>query len=177
MHKIVAALIAILIATPAHSEGSNTYLLAEYGAAAYSNMSPFPNPGKLGFGLGYMANDKAGIELGYTMFGDSTLFVGANHATVSASSFHPAIVTLVPLTPQFNLLAKVGMAMNKAEAKSNLGAFASTSRTSLYYALGAQINVSPQVGVRLQYENFGNFEDATAPMSASAFTGSVVLNF
>lgn len=177
MQKIIVALIAIFIATPACSEGSNTYLLAEYGSVTYTNMSPFPNPGKLGLGLGYMVNDKTGIELGYTMFGDSTLVVGANQATISASSFHPAIVTLIPLNTQFNLLAKVGMAMNKADATSNLGALASTSRTSLYYALGAQINVSPQVGLRLQYENFGNFEDASAPMSASAFTGGVVLNF
>jgi hypothetical protein len=124
-----------------------------------------------------MVNDKTGIELGYTMFGDSTLIFGANQATISASSFHPAIVTLIPINPQFNLLAKVGMAMNKADATSNVGTSASTSRSSLYYALGAQINVSLQVGLRLQYENFGNFEDASAPMSASAFTGGVVLNF
>jgi OOP family OmpA-OmpF porin len=177
MHKIVVALIAILIANPAYSEGSKSYLLAEYGSVTYTNISPFPNPGKFGLGLGYMVNDKTGLELGYTMFGDSTLIGGTAQATISASSFHPAIVTLVPLNPQFNLLAKVGMAMNKADATSNFGSSASTSKTSLYYALGAQFNVSPQVGWRLQYENFGSFEDATAPMSASAFTGGVVLNF
>lgn len=177
MHKIVAALIAILIATPAYSEGSKSYLLAEYGSTTYSNLSPFPNPGKFGFGLGYMVNDKTGIELGYTKFGDSTLIVGANQATISAGSFHPAIVTLIPLTPQFNLLTKIGLAMNKADATSNVGVSASTSRTSFYYALGAQVSVSPQASLRLQYENFGEFEDASAPMKASAFTGGVVLNF
>ena len=177
MKKIIAAaLLASAFATPAFAEGNSTYLLAEYGSATYTNMSPFKDPGKLGLGFGYMFSNTAGIELGYTMFGDSTI-VGNGQATLAASSFHPALVATLPVTPQFDFLGKIGLAMNKADLTSTVGITAATSKTSLYFAAGAQYNVSPQVGLRVIYENFGDFESGSPAMAASAITGGVTLKF
>jgi OOP family OmpA-OmpF porin len=174
-NKILAALLLSAISAPALAD--NMYFAADLGSATYENMDPFSNPGKLGLGLGFRINPTIAAELGLTIFGDSIINYGFGQATLSASSFHPMIVGSLPISDQFDLIGKVGVAFNKAKIVDTFLGEASVSNTSPMFGLGAQFKINQQFSLRVQYENFGEFESATNPMSATAFSLGVILNF
>ena len=138
-----------------------------------------PNPGKFDLGLGYSFTPTLAAERSYHIFGDSTVvYPNGNSLTASVSSFTAAVVGSYPISDQVSLLGKVGFSSNKVDVTSNVaGVGASLSKTSLYYALGGEYNINQQYAVRAQYEDFGDFEDATNPMSATAFGISAVVKF
>lgn len=53
------------------------------------------------------------------------------------------------------------------------------TKTSTLYGVGAQYNLSEQVGIRVEYENFGNFgnEVNTRRTRVDMWSVSVTLNF
>jgi OOP family OmpA-OmpF porin len=174
-NKLLAAVLLSAISAPALAD--NMYFAADLGSATYENMAPLPNPGKLGLGLGFRISPTIAAELGLTIFGDSIWNYGSGQATLSASSFHPTIVGSLPISDQFDLIGKVGVAFNKAKIVDTFFGEASVSSTSPMFGFGAQFNINQQFSMRLQYENFGKFESATDPMSATAFSLGVIINF
>ena len=178
MKKIaIAVLLSVFVAAPALADNTGKFYIAgDLGTATYSNLSPFPNPGKLGFGLGFRISPTIAAELGLTIFGDSIINYGFGQATLSASSFHPAIVGSLPINDQFDLIGKLGIAFNKAEINDTFFGTESASNTSPMFGFGAQYKINPQFSLRMHYENFGKFENAPDPMSASAFSLGIVIN-
>lgn len=182
MKKIIAiAALSAALTTPAFA-GNNVYLTADLSSASYTNMSPFPNPGKIGFGAGYQFTPNVAAEAGYHLFGDSTLVQGALSQTAKVSSFTVAAVGSYPNNNQFSAIGKLGLAMNKVSATGNfVGATGNDSKNSLYFAVGAQYNINQQFAVRAQYESFGDFTTkggtGTAQAAASAFGIAGVMNF
>ncbi|MEW5903921.1 MAG: porin family protein [Pseudomonadota bacterium] len=167
MKKIVsAALLATAISTPAFAaDASNYYISADFGSASYSNVTvaagTYPNPGMFRIAAGYQFSPTLGAEIGYTKFGDSSIIIGTASGTIVASSFQVAAVGTFPITPEFNLIAKAGLASNKQslDVKSS-GIVTSSyagSQSALMVNLGAQYNFSPKFGLRVQYENYGEF--------------------
>jgi opacity protein-like surface antigen len=179
MKKIaLVAFLSAVFATPALADNTGKFYGAiDLGSATYNNMSPFPNPGAFRISGGYHYSPVVSAEVGYTKFGDSTITNGFNSATVSASSLQIAAVAAFPLASQFDVLGKFGIAMNSGKATNTFGASASTSKTDLYFALGAQYHINTQLSVRAQYENMGKFENATNPMSASVISAGVAYDF
>ena len=176
--KIASMLLLSLVAVPAMAESSNAYLMLDAGTASYQNMSPFNNPGKIGFGFGYRYNQNIATEINYTNFGDSTItYVNTgNSATLKASSFQFAVVGSQAINDQFAAFGKIGLASNKAGVTTNVGTSASTSQSSLYFGGGLQYNVNEKYSLKLQYENFGNFDSTSSPMSASAVSIGLQFN-
>ena len=172
MKKLLAvALLSAFAAAPALAADAGGYAFAELGAASLTNAPTFSNPGVFGFGGGYRFSRSVAAELGITAFGDSTSYVYAD--TLNLASFHPAVVGIFPVNDQFGLFGKLGLAFNSEKfTYSN-----SYSQTSLYYALGVQINFNRQIGMRAQYESFGDFDNYPQPISATAFSLGVVFNF
>ena len=176
---LFVALMTTLIASEAYAEDSNIYLIGEFGSAKYENMYPFPNPGQVGLGVGYHIDQYLAAELGYTIFGDSTATVSGGSATVKASSFHPALVGSLPIGDKFNLFGKFGLAFNRGKGD---GATViswnsdSISNSAVYVAVGAQYNVSKQIGLRFQYERFGKFENKSPAMAASSIAAGILFN-
>jgi len=176
---LLVTLMATLVATTAYAEDSKTYLIGEFGSAKYENMYTFPNPGAIGLGVGLHFDEYLAAELGYTIFGDSTANVPGGSATVKASSFHPALVGRLPFNDKFNLLGKFGWAFNRGKkdgATVPSWGSDSVSNNTIYYAFGAQYNVSKQVGLRVQYERFGKFENKSPAMTASSIAAGIVFN-
>lgn len=179
MKKIaIAVLLSAFVATPALADNTGRmYIAGDLGSATYSNMSPFPNPGVVRFAVGSHFSSNLAAEVGYSIFGDSTLISGANSATVSASSFQIAAVGSLPLNEQFDLIGKLGLARNSVKSTNTSGFNYTASQSSLLIGFGAQYHFNSQVSLRAQYDNYGKFENIALPMEATSFSLGVVFNF
>ena len=178
MRKIaIVALLSACVATPALADNTGKmYIAGDLGAATYSNISPFPNPGVVRFAFGSHFSPNLAAEVGYSVFGDSTITGSGGSATVSASAFQIAAIGSLPLNPQFDLIGKLGVSHNSAKG-GGLAAGISTSNNSVLFGVGAQYHFNSQVSLRAQYENYGKFESGSNPMEATAISLGVVYNF
>jgi OOP family OmpA-OmpF porin len=180
MKKIaIAILLSAFVAVPALADNTGKYYVAaDFGSATYSNMAPFPNPGVIRIAGGYHFSPVLAVEMGYSMFGDSnTILPVWGPATISASSFQFAAVGNLPLSPQFDLIGKLGLASNYEDYSDATGYSASWSQSDLLIGFGAQFNVNSQVSVRALYEDYGKFDNFFPPMKATSFSLGVVYNF
>lgn len=179
MKKIaIAVLLSAFVATPALADNTGKYYVAgDLGTATYSDMSPFPNPGVVRIAGGYHFSPMVAAEVGYSMFGDSIVDYGFGSATLTASSFQIAAVGSYPLSPEFDLIGKLGMSKNSAEITDTNFGSASTSQSSLLIGLGAQYHVNSQVSLRAQYDNYGKFSNTAPLMETTSFSLGVVYNF
>lgn len=184
MKKIIAvAALSAALSTSAFAAGNNFYATADLSSASYTNVGQFKSPGKFGIGAGYQFTPNVAAEVGYHMFGDSTLTQGALSQTIKVSSLTVAAVGSYPINNQFAAIGKLGVAMNKLDYTGNFaGGTGNDSKNSLYFAVGGQYNINQQFAVRAQYENFGDFTTkggagTTAQAAASAFGIAGVINF
>jgi OOP family OmpA-OmpF porin len=184
MKKIaIAALLSAFVATPALADNSGKFYIAgDLGSATYSNASPFPNPGVIRVAGGYHFSPMMAVEVGYSIFGDSTIIGPGGSATLSATSFQVAAVGSLPLNSRFDLTGKIGIANNSYTLTGNIpvwgGFFSGTSSQSdILLGIGAQYHINQQMTLRAQYESFGKFENIAAPMTATAVSLGVAYSF
>lgn len=179
MKKIaIVALLSAFVATPALADNSGKFYIAgDLGSASYSNVAPFPNPGVIRIAGGYHFSPMLAAEVGYSIFGDSVVTTGFNSATLAARSFQIAAVGSLPLSRQFDLTGKLGIANNSVTVTNTLGYNYSASQSDLLIGFGAQFHVNSQVTVRAQYESFGKFENIAVPMKATAVSIGIAYNF
>jgi len=169
-------LVAMLAATTpavAQTTEQGAYLLGDFGIGRYENAAPFPDPLKVGLGAGYQFNRNFAAELGLSFFPEVEATTGAGTAKLRAHSFHPAAVGLLPLSPELTAFGKLGVSSNHAEGTNPAGNSFSTSDNDLYFGFGVQYKVSPKLGIRGQYENFGRFDTGPSPLRASAVSVGV----
>jgi OOP family OmpA-OmpF porin len=177
---IIAALLSVLIAAPALADNTGRFYVAgDLGTASYSNMSPFPNPGVFRIAGGYHFSPMLAAELGYSVFGDSTVSDPLGSIKLSASSLQIAAVGSLPLNEQFDLIGKIGLASNseKFTGSGSYAGGASYSESDLLIGLGAQFNVNSRVSVRLLYDSYGKFDNYPDPMKATSISLGVAYNF
>lgn len=103
-----------------------------------------------------------GLEVGYTDLGQ------LRNENVNAWSL--AGTATVPFGGNWSMFGKLGVSRNKA---SYPGA---TTRTSTLYGIGGSYALSQNMGLRLEYEDFGRLSDA-ADDKASAVTLSLKYSF
>ena len=116
--------------------------------------------------------------MGYSTFGDSNGTVsGGVPATLSLSSFQVAFVGNLPLTQQFDLVGKIGLASNAEDYSDPVNGYGSYSQSDLMYGLGAEYHVSPQVSLRAMYNNYGKFDNFDPPVKVSSFSLGMVYDF
>jgi opacity protein-like surface antigen len=177
MKKIViAVLLSAFIAAPALADNTGRFYFAgDFGSAKYSGLPGWSNPNVIHIAGGFHLSPVFAVELGYSMFGDSTHLYGT--AATSASSFQVAAVGSLPLSPSFDLIGKLGLSSNYEEYSDANGNTANWSRSDLLFGFGAQFNVNPQVSVRALYDNYGKFDNFFPPMKATSISLGVVYNF
>lgn len=117
---------------------------------------------------GYSFNPSFAIEAGYADLGKpSSKFVLPTETipqTQKESAWFVAGKGTLPINEQFNLFGKLGITQNKVSASwsdSGGGGSASNSRSGVLYGIGAEYNATKQVGIRLEYEDFGKFGNST----------------
>lgn len=180
MKKIViAGLLSAFIATPAFADDTGRYYVAaDFGSAKYSNMPGWSNPDVIRISGGLHLSPMFAVEMGYSMFGDSnTTDPTYVPATTSASSFQIAAVGSLPLSSQFDLIGKLGLANNYEDYSDASGRYGSWSQSDFLIGFGAELHVNSQVSVRVLYEDYGKFDNFYPPMKASSISVGVAYNF
>lgn len=168
MKKIAAALLLSAVsAAPALAANPGGYVAADIGSATFSGANfggpganlTFPNPGSLHLSGGFRFDQNIGIEGGLVFVGDSTInYIGGGYETLRTSAIYIAAVGTLPLSSQFDLFGKLGLSSTKIDYISNVFANATQSTGNVMFGLGGQFNVTPNIGIRVQYENFGKVD-------------------
>lgn len=155
MKKIAAVVLLSVVAAPVFAADSGFYAGVTLGsgkpnvtpsALAISKSSNFIYGGL----AGYQYNKNLAVEAQFTGVGKATDIAGN---TVKADALSLTAVGLLPLNDSFELLGKLGVASTKTTT-SGLGINLGTSRTGLTYGLGAQYNVTPNLGLRLVWDRY-----------------------
>jgi OOP family OmpA-OmpF porin len=177
--NILALIILSAITAPAFAANEGGYIAIDSGTVSYSNAlggptntAAFPNPGTVRIGGGYHLSQNLGIEVGYSIIGNSeiaTLGAGGYTETVKSSSYQIAAVGIFPINDTFEVFGKLGMANTKMDytITGSITSSASASKTNLMLGLGGQYNINRNFGIRVQYEDFGK---VTVPSSLVRLT-------
>jgi OOP family OmpA-OmpF porin len=121
---------------------------------------------------GYQFTENWGIEGQYVNLGDRTYTVSAlgvsGSGKIKANEWGLAGTGKLPLSNDFYLMAKLGASRNHVGGGNfTVAGFAApiggTSKTSLLAGAGAGYDFTKNVGVRLEYENFGKFCGSCGP--------------
>jgi OOP family OmpA-OmpF porin len=181
MKKIASALlISAAISAPAlAAEPGTGYFALDYGSWAMANASPFPNPGVLTFSGGYHFTENVGMEVGYAMVGDSTVNYGFGSTTIGNSALKFAAVGTLPVSPEFDVFGKVGIAMITGTLTDTfLGSYSATTN-NVMFGIGGQFNMSRDMGIRFQYEKLGKTKAQTGAtgLDVTSFSVGIVFGF
>jgi OmpA-OmpF porin, OOP family len=115
---------------------------------------------------GLAFNEFFAAELAYVDMGSADTIIPGY--SIDGRAISLAAVGSLPLTPDFSLFAKLGYASTKLEATGG----ASETHGDYTYGVGAQFDVSKEVGIRVAYDNYKVFKD---PSEDSALTSIGVL--
>lgn len=183
----IATLLSAFIATPALADNIGPYVAADFGVAKccnlpnYSGWPGWSTPSVMRITGGYHFSPMIALELGYSWFGDSNGTASTPHglapATLSLSSFQVAAVASLPLSRQFDLIGKLGLASNSEQYWDATGGYGHYSQSDLLFGLGAEIHINPQVSLRALYEDYGKFDNFDPPVKATSFSFGVVYDF
>ncbi|HEY5993902.1 MAG TPA: outer membrane beta-barrel protein [Gallionellaceae bacterium] len=194
MKKFVTGVMLLAaISAPAFAANPGGYAAIDLGSATFSGATfggtggnlTFPNPGSFHISGGYHFDQNVGVEVGLAGIGDSTINSGFITETLKSSAFYVAAVGSLPLSSQFDLFGKLGLASTKIDYTSNFFVPASASKGNVMFGLGGQYNFSQQFGLRVQYENFGKvefpagtiFTNKPVSVGLSTFTVGAVFSF
>jgi len=176
---IIVTLLSTFATTPALADNTGkAYIGGDLGSAKISNISPFPdNPGVFRFVVGAQFVPNLAAEIGYSVFGDSTFSGPGGSATISTRSFQVAAIGILPISPQFELTGKLGFAHNSVELTSNVGISGDESNNSLLFGVGAQLHINSQFTLRVQYDDYGDFDSSSPAISATAISLGILFSF
>lgn len=185
MMTAVAAVMALAAAGAAQAEG---YVGAGIGAThgnidctGASTCDTSDVGGKI-FG-GYKFTPNLGIEGGYVSFGkvkgEGTLFGSPAAASQKTSSFYVAAAGFVDFSPEWNGVARLGVASTKADIDASIGAQSgsdSQTHTDAFFGLGVGYRVTKNFTVSLDAD-FTRSEYADEKMSVRMLGVSGVFSF
>lgn len=142
---------------------------------------------------GYDFTKNWAVEGGYASLGTpqynyAGLFSG--YARIKESSWFVDVKGALPVGDQFNLFGKIGLTRNKSEmnATSSNAAFnalvgfpwnRSKTRSDILVGIGGEYMATKNIGVRLEYENFGKFGDtgSTGRTKATLWSAGIGYKF
>jgi hypothetical protein len=183
MKKIILAFVVLsVIATTALAEDTGKrYIGFGYGSANFSNTSPSSNSSVFRFISGYRFNPMLAVEIDYSMFGNFTVGNGVSSATVSASSLQIAAAGTFPVSQDFDLIGKIGLAQNMATGRGGQtipGRSGDYIRhNDVFVGFGAQYHLTQHVNLHALYYDYGKFENAPSPIKASSISLGMTYNY
>ena len=104
---------------------------------------------------GYKFTPNFAVEGAWIDLGEASITVGVNTATVEVDGFQVAAVGILPINPQWSVFGKLGAFMWDASVNSNIpGATGSDDGTDIMFGFGGMWNITPQFGLRAEWERF-----------------------
>lgn len=108
--------------------------------------------------IGYQINRTFSAEVGYTNLGEVSGNVLGVPVEAEANAWEVIGIGKLPIGNQLSAYGLLGIAMVKAEARSG-GVTADDDSTELTFGVGAQYDISRNLGARLQWQRYGADED------------------
>jgi opacity protein-like surface antigen len=108
--------------------------------------------------IGYQINRTFAAEVGYTNLGEVSEGVGPLSAEAEATAWEVIGIAKFPVANQLSIYGLAGIAMAEVEGRV-LGVSFSDDSTELTFGVGAQYDVSRNLGVRAQWQRYGADED------------------
>jgi OOP family OmpA-OmpF porin len=182
MKKIaLVMLITTLYVAPVFADNTgNAYIAVDVGQAKFVPTLVYSDPGMVRIAGGYNFNANFAIEVGYTKFNEVSTKVTGGSITIASSSFQAAGAFSYPISTDIDLTAKLGVSSNHMNATSSGSVVLSNpnlTNSSILYGVGAQYHINPKVRVRIQYEDFGDFNDVSPSVNLTAFSIGIVYLF
>lgn len=164
--QVIATIFGAALALPLMAQAEGAYIGANVGR---TEQKVNVDAGSLtdnatGFKLygGYDFTKNFGAEAGYVHFGKGEVSATDSVNTVSISgkpkALYLAVTGTLPLNDQFSLFAKAGVARNSTKVTGTINGVSESEklkRTSAMFGLGAAYNVTKNVALVAEYENFG----------------------
>lgn len=149
---IALALGSAFVALPAAAQWSSPLLSQAYigaggGQADTGDLSPADDTDtswKVFAGVGF--NQIIGAEVAYNDLG--------TYGGIDVTSWSLAATAQVPLDPMWYLMAKLGATNNRIENGND------DNRTDLLAGVGVGVRFNKNIGLRLEYEHFGDMPEA-----------------
>jgi len=203
-NKILAVALLSALTTTATAEG--LYAAVDVGQstakdactnAAAAGMSCNEKATAFRFGGGYQFTPNFGIEANYGILGsakasgtDTTSIPGSTitiNMDIKPTTLQVAATGQFPITDSFSLIGKLGIARTtlKLNATGSISGVTvsipeqSSTSTNPAFGIGGQYDFSKNIGVRAQYENFGEVGDDvnTPKFKLSLISAGLVLKF
>jgi len=174
-----AALLAISAPAVAQQSDAGWYMGGSYGMTSFDIdtagiISPSLDDSDSGFKIfgGFQFSRNWGMEFGYVDFGKAGIggsilgipFTG----DVGVTAFTFAGTGTLPLSENFALLGKVGLANwdAKVNVSTGIGAgSASESGTDMFYGIGARYSFNKNLSVQVEFEQFETDADSASMTS------------
>jgi OOP family OmpA-OmpF porin len=149
-------------------------------------------------GVGYRFHRNIAVELGYANLGEYQVSYTGTGATAGdfarddyeVTAWKLAAVGLLPVVQQLSVIGKLGIAATKVDDEFTASSAgvpesggAKKTRTQLFWGVGAQYDFTRNVGLRLEYENYGTvgseFDDdnGTGRAKVSTFNLNLLYSF
>nr|WP_316644084.1 outer membrane beta-barrel protein [uncultured Roseateles sp.] len=149
MKKIIVLALAAACAAPVLA--ADFYVGADVGRNRFDDEGLKLNKtGASVFG-GYVVNDNIAIEAGYRRLVNGTATFGATKVDIDAHALQLSGVFSTPVATNLSLFGRLGINSLKVKASSNIGG-GSDSQTKALFGVGARYAVSPQVGLRVEFQ-------------------------
>jgi OmpA-OmpF porin, OOP family len=104
---------------------------------------------------GYQVNRYLSLEFGYQQLGDVSIAFGATTTTLETSLFDLVVLGTLPLTQRLGAYGKLGIYRANNEAKTP-ATEAKLETNGLSYGIGLQYDVTSNLGVRLEWQEYAN---------------------
>jgi len=121
---------------------------------------------------GYQVNRYLSLEFGYQQLGDLTLALGPTTQTIETSAFDLVVLGMLPLTQRLGAYGKLGIYRASNEA-TVAGTTSKLETNGLTYGIGLQYDVTANLGVRIEWQEYANVIGAGLIGSSNADVTSV----
>lgn len=152
--RLIALTSLILGSVPAHAE---TYFGMNIGKSEHKFSSGSDNDTDLAWKLygGYKVNQTFGVEAGYVAHGTVELDWAEGGLGSKAATLYVAGTATVPLSGQFSLIGKLGLADNRHKWSDPRYSNPTTTNTTAMAGIGLSYAFSPSMSGVVEYEDFG----------------------
>lgn len=149
---------AVAFAAPALAEG--WYVGADIGRTKAGTVAPGAAMTKStdtvgGVFLGYRLTPNFGLEGFYTGGGKFSETLAGKAGSGKTDIYGLDLVGTAPLSDNFGLYGRLGIANARTSASSVPAGLAGTNRSAATFGLGVEYDATPQVGIRFGWDRFG----------------------
>jgi OmpA-OmpF porin, OOP family len=129
---------------------------------------------------GYQFSRNFAVEGGYADLGRASVIGPAGAASFDSQAWQASVVGSLPLSQQFALTGKLGVARTSTDVVGNIGTtpvVATDRNTEPTYGLGARYDFTREFGVRGEWERFRAGGDVFGKSDVDLFTLNGIYRF